>query len=171
MKWWLLEKPVRKKRKIDSLGPFPTDAASQLDVLGHDGHTLGVNGAQVSVLKEPNQIGLTGLLQSSHCRALEAEVGLKVLGDLTDQTLEGQFADQQLGGLLVATDLTQSHGTRLVTVGLLHSAGGRGTFAGSLGCQLLARGLPSSGLASSLLGTSHCFSRESFEPEIGRAHV
>jgi len=35
-----------------SLSAFPADAAGQLDVLGHDGHTLGVDGSQVGVLKK-----------------------------------------------------------------------------------------------------------------------
>jgi hypothetical protein len=42
---------------------------------------------------------------------LEAQVRLEVLGDFTDQALEGQLADQELGRLLVATDLTESDGT------------------------------------------------------------
>lgn len=47
-----------------------------------------------------------------------------VLIDLPHQALEGQLADQQLGGLLVATDPSESHGTGLVTVVILHSASG-----------------------------------------------
>ena len=31
------------------LGAFSADATSELDVLGHDGDTLGVDGAQVGV--------------------------------------------------------------------------------------------------------------------------
>jgi len=83
-----------------------------LDVLGLDGDTLGVDGAQVGVLEEGDEVRLDGLLQSTDGGRLEAEVGLEVLGDLTDQTLEGELADEQLSGLLVATDLTESDGTR-----------------------------------------------------------
>ena len=36
---------------------------------------------------------------------LEAKISLEVLGDLTDQALEGKHADEQFCGLLVATDL------------------------------------------------------------------
>jgi len=126
------------------LGPFSTDAASQLNILGHDGHPLGVDGAQVGVFKQSNQVGFAGFLQSGHGRALEAEVGLEVLGDLTNQTLEGQLADQELCGLLVATDLTESHGTRLVAVRLFHTPSGRGALTGGLGSQLLTRSLSSS---------------------------
>ena len=38
----------------------------------------------------------------------ETQVSLEVLSDLTNQTLEWQFADQKLSGLLVTTDLTES---------------------------------------------------------------
>ena len=48
---------------IWSLGPFSSDSPSQLDILWHDGHTLGVDGAQVGVLEETNQVSLTGLLK------------------------------------------------------------------------------------------------------------
>ena len=58
------------------------------------------------------------LLQGKDSRALEAQVGLDVLGDLTHQALEGQLADQQLCGLLVAANLTESDGTGSVAVGL-----------------------------------------------------
>ena len=83
------------------LGPLATDPPGQLDVLGHDGDALGVDGAQVGVLEQAHQVGLAGLLQGHHGGALEPQVGLEVLGDLADQALEGQLADQQLGGLLV----------------------------------------------------------------------
>ena len=82
--------------KMRRLGSFAADSARQLDVLGHDGHALGVDGAQVGVLKEANQVGLTGLLQSSNSSALEPQISLEVLSNLTDQTLERQLADEQL---------------------------------------------------------------------------
>ncbi|TRY67801.1 hypothetical protein TCAL_15884 [Tigriopus californicus] len=91
------------------LGALPTDTAGQLDVLGHDGDTLGVDGAQVGVLKETHQVSLRGLLQCHNSARLETQVGLEVLSNLTDQTLERQLTDEQLGGLLVTTDLTKSH--------------------------------------------------------------
>ena len=139
----------------EDLSAFSTDAASQLDVLGHDGDTLGVDGAQVGVLEQTHQVGLAGLLQSHHGGALEAEVSLEVLGNLPDQALEGQLADEELSGLLVSPDLTESHCARPITMGLLHSSSGRSRLASSLGGQLLPGGLASGGLASGLFGTSH----------------
>ena len=70
-----------------------------------------MDGAQVGVLKERNQVGFDGLLESTDGRGLEAQVGLEVLSDFTNQTLEGKLADQKLGGLLIATDLTESDST------------------------------------------------------------
>lgn len=72
------------------------------------------------------------------------------------QALEGELADEKLGRLLVATDLTESDGTRLVAVRLLDATGRGGRLAGSLGGKLLARSLATSGLSSGLLGASHC---------------
>jgi hypothetical protein len=126
------------------LSSLSTDTASQLDVLGHDGDTLGVDSAQVGVLKQTNKVGLGSLLKGHDGRRLEAEIGLEVLGDFTDQTLEGQLPDQQLSALLVTTDLSQSDGTGPVPVGLLHSTGGWCALTSGLGGQLLSWGLASS---------------------------
>lgn len=84
-----------------------------------DSTHLGVDGSQVGVLEETDEVGLSSLLERANGRALEAQVRLEVLGDLTNKTLEGQLADEELSRLLVATDFTKSDGTRLVPVGLL----------------------------------------------------
>jgi hypothetical protein len=100
-----------EKRKGHRLRTLATEAAGKLDVLALYGDTLGVDGAQVGVLEERDQVGLNGLLQGTDGGALEAKVALEVLGDLTDEALEGELADEELGGLLVAADLTESDGT------------------------------------------------------------
>ncbi|KAJ8667615.1 hypothetical protein QAD02_009278 [Eretmocerus hayati] len=155
----------------DGLSSLSTDTTGQLDVLWHDGNALGVDGAQVGVLEKTNQVGLTSLLQSHDGRALETEVGLEVLGDLTHQTLEGQLADEQLGGLLVSPDLTEGHGSGPVPVGLLHSTSGRGTFPCGLGRELFARGLASSRLSGGLLGTGHLGKLAELKGNYNRANV
>ena len=116
------------------LRALATDAAGKLDVLGHDGDTLGVDGSEVGVLEEADEVSLGGLLEGKDGRALEAEIGLEVLGNLTDKALEGQLADEELGGLLVAADLTESDGTGAVTMGLLYTTGGGGGLAS--GCKM-----------------------------------
>ena len=138
-----------------SLGAFPTDAASQLDVLGHDGHALGMDRAKVGVLEKADQVRLRGLLERHHRGGLEPEVRLEVLSDLADEALEGQLPDEELGGFLVAPDLTERHGPGTVPMRLLHATGGGRALSGGLRGQLLSRGLASGTLASGLLRASH----------------
>jgi hypothetical protein len=110
-------------------------------VFWHDGHTLGVNSTQVGVLEQTNKVSLGCLLKSQHSGGLEAQVGLEVLSNLTDQALEGQLPDQELCALLVLADLTKSHGSRPVTMRLFDTTGCRGGLASSFGGQLLTWGL------------------------------
>ncbi|DBA02349.1 TPA: hypothetical protein N0F65_007168 [Lagenidium giganteum] len=138
-----------------NLRAFATDAAGQLNVLWHDGNTLGVDGAQVGVLEQANKVSFSGFLEGEDGRALETKISLEVLGDFTHKTLEWQLADQKLGRLLVATDFTKGDGTRAVTVRLLHTAGGWGALTGGLGGELLTWGLATGRLTGGLLGTSH----------------
>ena len=149
---------VKKRLLVESvedLSSFSTDSSGQLDVLWHNGHPLCVDGAQVGVFEKTHQVGLAGFLKSHDGRTLETQIGLEILGDFTDQALEGQLADEQLSGLLVTTDLTKGNGTGTVTMGFLDSTSSRGTLASSLGCQLFARRFATSRFTSSLLGTGH----------------
>ena len=140
------------KAKLSSLS---TDSPGELDVCGHDGDPLGVDGAEVSVLKETDEVGLAGFLESHDSRALEPQVGLEVLGNLPDQTLEGQLADEELSGFLVPSDLSEGDSSRPVSVGLLDSSGGGSRLPCGLGGQLFAGGFASGGFTSCLLGTCH----------------
>ena len=103
-----------------------------------------MDGAQVGVLKKTNEVGLASLLKGHDSRALEAEVSLEVLGNLTDKALEGQLADEELSRLLVSPDLTESNSSWPVPVGLLDSTGGGGGLSCSLGSKLLPWGLATS---------------------------
>ena len=138
-----------------NLGPLSTNPPGELNVLGHDGDPLGVNCAQVGVLKQTDKVGLGRLLKSHDGGTLEAEVSLEVLGDLPHEPLEGQLADEKLGGLLVSPDLTESHSAGSVSVGLLDTSGGGGRLPGGLGGELLPGSFSSGGLASGLLGSCH----------------
>ncbi len=80
---------VSLQRRV--LSALSADAARQLDVFGHDGDSLGVDGAQVGVLKQTDQISLAGLLQGHDSGALEAQVRLEILRDFSHQALEGSL--------------------------------------------------------------------------------
>ena len=79
-------------------------------------------GRSCHTFEETNQVGFGGFLKSSDGRGLETQVSLVVLGNLSDQTLEGELADQELSALLVPPDLTEGHGTRPEPVGLLDAS-------------------------------------------------
>lgn len=51
---------------------------------GLDGDTLGVDSAKVGILEEGDEVRLDGLLEGADGRGLEAEIGLEVLGNLTN---------------------------------------------------------------------------------------
>lgn len=87
---------------------FTTNTTGQLNILGHDGDTLGVNSAQVGIFEQTDQIGFCGLLQGKNGRALETKVRLEVLCDFTNQTLERKLTDEQVGTLLELADFTKS---------------------------------------------------------------
>ena len=104
------------------LSSLASDAAGKLDVLGHDGDTLGVNGTQVGVLEEANKVRFGRLLQSHEGRGLESQLGLEILRNLPHKALEGKLANEEFGRLLVLANLTKCHCTRSVPVGLLHAS-------------------------------------------------
>lgn len=80
-----------------------------------DGDTLGVDSAQVGVFEEGDEVSLNGLLESTNGGRLETEVGLEILSDFTNETLERKLSDQELGRLLVTTDLTESDSSWLIS--------------------------------------------------------
>jgi len=114
-----------------------------------------VDRAKIRVLEQTDQISLGSFLESSDGGRLETKIGLEVLSDLTDQTLERQLADQKLGRFLVSSDFSESDGSGSVTVGLLDAASGRRALPGGLGGELLARRFAAGRLPGGLLGTSH----------------
>ena len=62
-----------------SLGPLAADAAHELHVLRVDGHSLGVDRAEVAVFEQTGEISLGGGLASQNGVRLEAEIGFEIL--------------------------------------------------------------------------------------------
>jgi hypothetical protein len=78
------------------LRALAADTACKLNVLGHNGHTLGMNSTQVGIFKESDKIGFCGFLESKDSRSLEAKVTLEVLGYLTNKTLKGDCVHSKI---------------------------------------------------------------------------
>jgi len=136
-------------------GSLTTDSAGELHVLGHDGDSLGVDGAEVSVLEKTNHVGLRGFLEGENGGGLESEVVLELRGDLTDESLERKLSDEELGALLESSDFSESNGTGSETVGLLDATSRSGLLLGLLVGDVLAGGLASGVLAGGLLSACH----------------
>ena len=96
-----------------------------------------MDGAQVGVLKETHQVSLTSFLKSHHSGALEPQVSLEILSNFSHQSLEWKFADEELCGLLVSSDLAESNSSRPVAMRLLHTSSSWGRLPCGLGGQLL----------------------------------
>lgn len=57
---------------------FSAYASCELNVLGHDGNSFGVDSAQIAVFKESDDIGFCGLLQHHDCRGLEPNLRVEI---------------------------------------------------------------------------------------------
>jgi hypothetical protein len=99
-----------------ALRALSADAAGELDVLGEDGDALGVDGAQVGVLEQADEVGLGGLLQ-----------GARMAEDWTRRSDFKSWAISrtrrwngrklaELSRLLVAADLAKADGARPVAM-------------------------------------------------------
>eukprot|EP00964_Phaeocystis_antarctica_P005499 scaffold3005_cov63-Phaeocystis_antarctica.AAC.3 len=128
---WAVASVSHGGQRASILRTFATDAAGELDVLGHDGHALGVDRAQVGVLEDANQVGLGSLLQGDDGRRLEAQVEHEVW----QSEANTESADLQVG-------------RSQVRMAASHPARSRGPSAGRAACGSAARS--SSGSVGSL---------------------
>ena len=137
------------------LSTFSSDSSGELDVLGHDGDSLGVDGAQVGILKKADEVSFRSFLESHDGGRLESEVGFEVLGDFSDESLEGQLSDEKLGRFLVSSDLSEGDGSRSVSVWLLDASGCWSRLSSGLGGELLSRSFSSGRFSGGLLCSGH----------------
>jgi hypothetical protein len=140
---------------IVELRALATDTTGELNVLGEDGDSLGVDGAQVGVLEQADKISLGSLLKRRDGVGLEAQLGLEVLSDLANQPLERKLAEEEIRILLVLANLAQSHSPRAKAVRLLYPASRGRRLASSLGSESTPGGLATGRPASRLLGSCH----------------
>lgn len=109
---------IQGRRRLATV--ISTDATSELHIFRHDGDTLGMNRTEIRVFKESNEEVLRGFLESKDRRGLETNVGRRtVLGDFSEQTLEGRLAQEQFGALLVLANLSESNCSGTVALEVL----------------------------------------------------
>ena len=143
---------------IKSSGAFATDSAGELHVLGHDGNSLGVDGAKVSVLEEADHVGLGSLLEGENGGGLETELVSVLRGDLSNESLERQLSDEEFSGFLETSDLAESDCAGSEPMRFLDAVGGLlGLLGSSLMGDVLSWVLGAGVLAGSLFCASHCY--------------
>ena len=128
-----------------------------MHVLGHDGNSLGVDGAEVGVFEETGHVSFGGFLESEDGRGLESEVVLVLRGDFSDESLEGKLSDEELSRFLESSDFSESDGTGSESVGLLETTGGVGLLDGALVGDVLSGGFSSGVLSGSGFSSGHFF--------------
>ena len=109
----------KAQRQLSNLRTFTSDSSRQLDILRHDGDSLGVDRAQVGVFEQANQVRFGRFLQGQDRGGLESQVSLEILGDFSDQSLERQLSDEQFRGLLVLADFSPRRYPGGITCGFL----------------------------------------------------
>ena len=82
-------------------------------VLGHDGGPVGVDGAEIGVLEESDEVCLGGFLEGEQGTCLEAVIS-EILSEFAYESLKGEFAYEQFSSLLVLADLAQGDGAGFV---------------------------------------------------------
>ena len=76
--------------------PVSSDSLGELEVSGHDGDSLGVNGAEVGVFEERDEVSFGSFLEGQDGRRLESKLLLPFMGDFSDHSLEGEFSDEEI---------------------------------------------------------------------------
>ena len=113
------------------LSVLTSDAPSKLNVLGHQGDSLSVEGYEVAVLEDASEVALRSLLECVQGGGGEPDIGVGGSRDVTDEPLEGQPRDDGLGLSLHLLDLLESQ-RAWPESGLLDSSGRGDVLAKSL---------------------------------------
>jgi len=114
-----------------------------------------VDSTEVGVLEETNHVSLRGFLESKDGRGLESQVGLEIVGNLSNESLERKFSNEELSRFLELSDLSKGDGTWSESVWSLDSTGLWGLTLRLLVSNVLSWGLSSSVLSSGMLGSCH----------------
>ena len=68
----------------DQSKSISSDSLGELKISGHDGDSLGVDGAQVGILEEGDEVGLGSFLKGKYGWALESEFLFELVSDFSN---------------------------------------------------------------------------------------
>jgi len=114
-----------------------------------------VDGAQVGIFEETNQVSFSSFLKSQDSGRLESQVSLVVMSDFSDESLERKLSDEEISRFLVFSDFSQSDGTGSISMGLLDTTGSGGGLSSSLGSELFSGSLGTGRFSGGLLSSGH----------------
>ena len=86
-------------------------SSGKLHVLSHDGDSLGMDGAEASILENADEIGLGCLLKGNECLSLESKVVVDVTANVSDKSLEWSSWNEKISALLIPFDLSERDST------------------------------------------------------------
>lgn len=86
---------------------------------------------------------------------MESEVILEFRSDFPNESLEGEFSDEEFSALLESSDFSESDGTGSESVGLLDTTGLGGGLLGLFVSDVLSGGFATGVLSCGLLGSCH----------------
>ncbi len=109
------------------------DPPGKMKILAHDCDSTGVESTEVNVLEKSYKVGLRGLLKGEESRGLEAEFGVVLPGELTDESLEGKSLHESVGALLEAPNVSKSDCSWSPPNFTGNTTFGRGRLAAALG--------------------------------------
>ena len=101
---------------------FSLQLLSNNHVLCCYGDSLGVNCTKVGVLVNPDKVHLDCFLEGQDCHQVKPDVGLDLLGNLPNNSLEGSFGDFTLGALLELANLSEGNDSRSGAAGCKRQA-------------------------------------------------
>ena len=126
-----------------------------MDILGHDGDSLGVDGTKVGVLEETDEVSFRGFLESEDGGGLESELLVERLGDFSNESLEWELSEEEISGLLISSDFSEGDGTWSESVWFFDTTSGSGGFSGGLSGEGLLGGFSRGRFSSGLLSSGH----------------
>ena len=89
------------------------DAHSELHVLLHKGHTIGMNSAQVGIREDADEVSFSSLLEGLESTGRVSDLRIEAASDLSDGSGERCSLNEELVVLLVGFDLADGNSARL----------------------------------------------------------
>ena len=96
---------------------FSPQLPSNNHVLCCYGDSVGVNRTKVGVLVHPDKVHLRCFLEGQDRHRVKPDVGLDLLGNLPNKSLEGSFRDFALGALLELANFSEGNNARSCAAG------------------------------------------------------